>query len=75
LHPKVDRGGDEESTSRSMTRSQQRYTNEGDLVLGPLYRLKYIVKGFHFLVEDSVWTLSFVRPMRTMKVIKVFPFL
>jgi hypothetical protein len=33
LHLKVDRGGDEESTSRSMTRRQQRYANEGDLVL------------------------------------------
>jgi hypothetical protein len=33
LHSKADRGGDEESTSRSMTRRQQRYANEGDLVL------------------------------------------
>ena len=33
LHSKADRGADEESTSRSMTRRQQRYANEGDLVL------------------------------------------
>ncbi len=33
MHSKEDRGGDEESTSRSMTRRQQRYANEGDLVL------------------------------------------
>ena len=40
LHSKADRGGDEESTqaygfstSRSMTRRQQRYANEGGLVL------------------------------------------
>jgi hypothetical protein len=32
LHSKADQGGDEESTSRSMTRRQQRYANEGDLV-------------------------------------------
>jgi len=30
---KTDRGDDEESTSRSMARRQQRYANEGDLVL------------------------------------------
>jgi len=32
LHSKADRGDDEESTSRSMTRRQQRYAHEGDLV-------------------------------------------
>jgi glutaredoxin len=32
LLSKADRGGDEESTSRSMTRRQQRYAHEGDLV-------------------------------------------
>jgi hypothetical protein len=32
LHSKADRGADEESTSRSMTRRQQRYANEGELV-------------------------------------------
>jgi len=32
LHSKADRGGDEESTSRSMTRRQQKYANEGNLV-------------------------------------------
>jgi hypothetical protein len=32
LHSKADRGDDEESTSRSMPRRQQRYANEGDLV-------------------------------------------
>jgi len=32
LHSKADRGGDEESTSRSMTRRHQRYAHEGDWV-------------------------------------------
>jgi len=32
VHSKADQGDDEELTSRSMTRRQQRYANEGDLV-------------------------------------------
>ena len=44
-------------------------------MLGPLYRLTDIAKSFNFLVEHFIRSLAFVRPKRTMKVIKALQLL